>query len=132
MAGQPPHRKRPELLMPVSDEAALRQFEIEALRQITDNLRRLNEKMDDQGKAMNAMDVRLARIESNRMDGDVDEMRQMLLRVKDRLAKLEEDKHRRDGAVSALEWVFKNWPGILGFFALIALILGLTGKLGKL
>ncbi len=108
--------------MPVSDEHALRQFEIEALRQITDNLRRLNDKSEEQSKVLHSIDSRLIRIESNKLEPAVEEL---IVKVD----ALERDKHRRDGAISAWEWVFKNWPGIIGFFGLIVLILGLTGKL---
>lgn len=103
----------------MDDAHASRLMEIEALRQITDNLKRLNTKMDNQADKMSAMDVRLARIEAGRVDTDVNEIRAMLLRVKDRIAVLEIDKGRREGAIGAWDWVMKSWPALVGFIGLI-------------
>lgn len=115
-------RAKPALMMPVSEEHALRQFEIEALRQITDNLKRLNDKMDKQGEQINGLDVRMARMESQGVDGDLAEVRAMLLRVKDRLAILEADKSRREGAMGMFEWLSKFGPWLLALaLALLAL-----------
>jgi hypothetical protein len=114
--------RKPTLMMPVEEETALRQFEIEALRQITDNLRRLNDKMDKQGDDIRAIDARLIRIESNSVSTAV-------TKLEAEVEVLKVDKNRRDGAFGLVEWAFKNWPGIVAFFALIAVILAATGKL---
>lgn len=103
----------------LDDAHASRLMELEALRQITDNLKRLNNKMDAQSDKMNAMDVRLAKMESGRVETDIDEIRGMLLRVKDRLAILEIDKGRREGAIGAWEWLMSSWPALIGFIALV-------------
>lgn len=42
---------------------------------------------------------------------------------------LKSERDRRRGAASLIDWAFKNWPGVIGFLALIALILRSNGKL---
>ena len=46
-----------------------------------------------------------------------------------RVDALEIDKQRRDGALSLVEWAVRNWPGIIGFALLVAVILKSTGQI---
>lgn len=99
---------RSEIFMPVTDDHALRQFEIEALRQITDNLKRLNDKMDVQSDKMNAMDVRLARIESNRIDGDVSTIRQTQIKAIERIGAIELELAQTKGATGVVGTILRS------------------------
>lgn len=49
--------------------------------------------------------------------------------MKLRLKVLEERGQQQRGAASLVDWVFKNWPGIVGFIALIVVILRDQGKI---
>lgn len=49
--------------------------------------------------------------------------------IKLRLKVLEEKNQQQAGATNLANWAFKNWPGVVGFFALIAVILRTEGKL---
>lgn len=49
--------------------------------------------------------------------------------MKLRLKVLEEKGQQQTGAANLISWGFKNWPGVVGFFALIAVILRAEGKL---
>jgi hypothetical protein len=42
---------------------------------------------------------------------------------------LKQTKSEQRGAANLVEWVFRNWPGIIGFFVLIALVLQWRGIL---
>ena len=42
---------------------------------------------------------------------------------------LKSERDQRIGAVNFIAWVFKNWPGVLGFVALIGLLLKIGGKI---
>lgn len=88
-------RRRPDLLMPVSEERATQMIEIEALRQIVDNLRRLNDRSEEQMKLLHAMDTRLIRIESNQLDRTVEKLRADV-------DELQAERHRRLGADGAV------------------------------
>lgn len=112
----------PELLMPVPEEHALRQFEIQALRQITDNLKQLNENVRDLSKEVKNVDTRLIRIESNKVEPEVE-------KLKSDVQKLMTEKHRRDGALGLTQWIFRNWPAVLGYFGLLFTVLKSTGKI---
>lgn len=99
--------------MPVSDEHALRQFEIEALRQITDNLRRMNDRLDrqaesqaEQGKVLHSIDSRLIRIESNKLEPTVEKLQQDV-------EELKQDKDRRDGALGLAQRLPSSVPWLL-------------------
>lgn len=111
-----------QVLMPVSDDHALRQFEIEALRQITDNLKGIRDEAKEDRKLLHEIHTRVVRIETKETGERMDDL-------EGRVAVLEADKNRRDGAISAWDWLLKSWPNIVGFFALIVAILALTGKL---
>lgn len=106
--------------MPVSDEHAMRQFEIEALRQITDNLRRLNDGQAEQGKVLHSIDTRLVKIESNSVANKVGDLER-------KVDELEADRDRRAGAIGLFEWLFKHWPALVGFVLLVAIILKSNG-----
>lgn len=118
-----PVEESAEVIMPVPDEHALRQFEIEALRQITDNLRRLNDRSEKQSEVLHGIDARLIRIESNKLEPAVD----LLTRE---VALLRQDKDRRDGATGLVDWFLRNWVALGSFFALLFVVLKSNGKLG--
>lgn len=46
-----------------------------------------------------------------------------------RVAALEADKNRRDGAFGFFEWFVKNWPAVIGFVVLIAIVLKVNGRI---
>jgi hypothetical protein len=106
-----------EMLVPVSDDHALRQFELEALRQITDNLRRLNDKADKQGEFLQTMDGRLIRIESNKLDDTVTTLAA-------KVDALESDRDRRDGAIG----LAKGMPGVVPW--IVSLVTALAAAIG--
>jgi hypothetical protein len=123
LRGAYPVEESSELMMPVTDDHALRQFEIQALRQITDNLRRLNDRSEEQGKVLHSIDARLIRIENNKLEPSVD-----LLKAE--VAALKQDKDRRDGAAGLVNWFLKNWVALGSFVALLFVVLKSNGKLG--
>lgn len=118
-----------DVMMAVPEDKAIHLLEIEALRQITDNLKGLNSKMDDQGKAIHGIDVRLARIESNRIDDDVSALGGRVDRLCDRVDALETDKDRRDGALGAWDRLVKSWPTLVGVIVIIVTVLLANGRL---
>lgn len=93
--------QRSEMLMPVTDDHALRQFELEALRQITDNLKRLNDKAEKHGDVLQGIDSRLIRIESNKLDATVSAL-------VTKVDALEAEKDRREGARGLLNIIMKS------------------------
>jgi uncharacterized coiled-coil DUF342 family protein len=42
---------------------------------------------------------------------------------------LKSERDQRKGAVGLVEWLVKHWPGVLGFFVLLGLLLKTEGKL---
>jgi hypothetical protein len=42
---------------------------------------------------------------------------------------LKADRDKRDGAYGLVGWCLSNWPGIVGFIVLIAVVLKATGKI---
>lgn len=109
-----------KIIMPVDEERALRQFELEALRQITDNLKRLNDKSDKHGDVLQAIEIRLGRIEDNKLGHEVETL-------KAKVDALEADKHRRDGAIG----MASKAPGLITWLISIgAAIVGAVGAVG--
>lgn len=104
-----------KIIMPVDEEAAVRQMEVEAFRQIADGMKALNTDMRD-------VRERLIRIESNQLDRQVKEHA-------DRLTKLETGSARQAGAMDIVTAILKSptiaWLGMCG--GLIWAVL--TGKI---
>ena len=92
--------------MPVSEDHALRQFEIEALRSINRNLEKLYQRADQTTTALHEIDARLIRIESNQVNEDV-------ATLQAKVDVLEDAQQRRAGAVTALEWGARFGPWLL-------------------
>lgn len=103
--------------MPVSDEKATHLIEIEALRQVVDNLRQLNKRSEEQTKLLHEMDNRLVRIEANKIDRTVEKLRADV-------DELQAESHRRLGAFGLVEWLTKFGPWLA---ALAAAALALIG-----
>jgi hypothetical protein len=89
-----------KIIMPVDEEAAVRQMEVEAFRQIVDQLKALNVDMRD-------VRERLIRIESNQLDRTVKTQG-------DRIDALERDRDHREGATSVIGTIMKS--PTLGWF----------------
>lgn len=56
-------------------------------------------------------------------------MTQEIKSLRDEIDELKSERDQRTGATNLVSWAFKNWPGVIGFFALIAVILRAEGKL---
>lgn len=118
-----------EFIMPVGSEEAGRRFEIEAIRQLSENMRQTAEGLRDlRSEIANdrvvMMDIRdrMIRIESNSVETRV-------ASLESKVDTLERDRDRRDGAASLFNWLVSNWPALVGFFVLIAIVLKSTGKI---
>lgn len=123
MPSSDPMLGKPELLMPVTDEHALRQFEIEALRGINDVLKNLRDDAKEDRKLLHDIHTRVIRIESNRISEEVEVLKR---EVDD----LKEEKFRREGALSFGNWLLRYGPIMAGLIGLIVVILAANGKLG--
>jgi hypothetical protein len=49
--------------------------------------------------------------------------------LQDQIDALKQERDQRTGAVNIINWVFKNWPAIIGFIGLVFIILRSEGKL---
>lgn len=49
--------------------------------------------------------------------------------LREEINSLKRERDQRTGAANLVSWGFKNWPGVVGFFALIVVILRTQGKL---
>lgn len=47
----------------------------------------------------------------------------------DQIDALKTERDQRAGAANLVNWIFKNWPGVVGFVVLIGLILRTEGRL---
>lgn len=116
-----------EIMMPVPEEAALRLTEIEALRQISDNLRRLNDGHAQMLTTVHQIDARLIRQEVQ--NEQIKELKAELKAAKDDIDGLKSDKDKRTGAVNLVEWFARNWIILAVVFLVAAITLRTSGKL---
>ena len=107
--------------MPVSEDHALRQFEIEALQRINDNLRLLNNGQSKLVEGMHAIDLRLTRIESASVSAEVNEL-------KHQVDDLKKDKYKREGALGLSDWFLRNWFSLGSMLVVIFVVLRANGK----
>lgn len=79
----------------------------------------------DLAKRVEALDVKIA--------SRIDEMNASLSRrldsLEQRIDALESVNDKRSGALGLFEWVVRNWPAVVGYFAIVAVILKATGKI---
>lgn len=103
-----------KILMPVDEESAVRQMEVEAFRQIADGIKLLNTDMRD-------VRERLIRIESNQLDRQVKSQG-------DRIDALERERDQQKGAQGVLIALGKS--PVVGWLvgALVSAWAILTGK----
>jgi hypothetical protein len=122
-----PDKPSGEIIMPVPDDMALRQFEIQAMRGILDNLERLNNGQAEMLNTVHQIDARLIRQETR--NEQFAELKEELKEAQADIARLKSDRDKRTGAVNLVEWIIRHWPGVLGFFLLVGIILNSKGKL---
>lgn len=60
---------------------------------------------------------------------DLKLMQDQLADLRAEVIDLKSERDKRTGAANLINWTFKNWPGVVGFVALIAVILRSQGKL---
>ena len=95
--------------------------------QIRDGLSHLMRVQTSQGGDITALVEKVAKIESR--DERLSRTEKELAELKAVVLVLTTDKNRRDGAAGLVTWVLKNWPGVLGFIAMGALVLKAGGKI---
>lgn len=112
-----------EAFVQMGDDQLGRLSLIEAIRANTDAVKRIGDqkdrhetKLEDISKTLAEMNTRLAVIEQNSLSHKVDEH-------ETRIRVLENSAEQRKGAMSLFDWTAKNWPAVLGFMGLIALLI---------
>ena len=60
---------------------------------------------------------------------DLKLMQEQITDLRSEIADLKSERDKRTGAANLINWVFRNWPGVVGFFALIGIYLKSEGKL---
>lgn len=122
--------------MSLGDDQLGRLALIEAIRANTDAVNRLARHGDEQDKKLDNITIALAEIntrltllERDTLKEEVRQDRQDIKDCQERLKVLEDEKMQRKGVLNLADWVFRNWPGIIGFVGLIIIVLVATGKL---
>lgn len=109
---------------------------IECLRQIADGNKKLNSVLEGMQTEIRDVRERLIRIEASEFKAElahakneIERLRKEDLKTIDaRVGALELDRGRREGAIGVVNWSFKNWPGVVGFIALVMIVLVATGR----
>ena len=60
---------------------------------------------------------------------DIAEIKAEVRLNKTEIEALKKDRDERTGASNLISWVFRNWPGVVGFVLLIGILLRAEGKL---
>lgn len=117
-----PPLSRTDLLMPVPEDKAIHLLEIEALRGIADTLKSFRDDAKEDRKLLMDVHTRVVRIEAAKVE-------ELIGPLTERVDCLESEKDRREGAAGLINWLIKNWFGVLGLLAVIFTILTANGKL---
>lgn len=124
-----------EIFTPMADDQLGRLSLIEAIRANTDAVNRLarhsemqDRKLDEISASLGKIDTRLTVLEHTTLKADVQRNVQRLDELDARVDQLEEERAERRGAVRSVDWIFKNWPGIAAFIAMVMVVLVATGR----
>lgn len=101
---------------------------IECLRGIADGNKKLTTVLE--GVQVEVRDVRerLIRIEASEFKTEIGSVKSDVQNLEMRVDALEHSEHRREGERSAANWLFKNWPGIVAWLAMIGIVLVANGR----
>lgn len=113
---------------------------IECLRSLADGNKKTGQVLEGMQAELRDVRERVIRIEASEFKLEVQEARAAVESAKreadleiaaidKRVLALEADKNRRDGALSLVEWVGRNWPAIIGFVLLIGFVALANGRL---
>ncbi len=119
-----PQDEASQLMMPHTPADAAQLIMIEALRGLTDSVKQLQTSNGELLRQVSDIHTRVVRIEANRLDREVQQVKQDLVEAKAEIDELKADKNRRDGAVGLLEWLGRFGPWLL------ALALGILAFMG--
>jgi hypothetical protein len=110
---------------------------IECLRQIADGNKKLGTVLEGMQSEIRDVRERLIRIEASEFKAEltsakneIERLRKEDLKAMDaRVDALELDKGRRDGVISAWDWLLKSWPALVGFIGLVVAVLLANGRI---
>ena len=101
---------------------------ISAMREVSQGLDRVakrqdhtSEKLDKIDELLHKFDKRLDLIEHR--ESQVEENKKNISELDKRLALIEADKNRQQGAVGLVSWIMQSWPAIFGFILLVAMLI---------
>ena len=110
-----------EFITTVSEDKAIAQWTLESMRQITTALNRVTDRLDNVHEKLDAIGERVTRIEANRLEQEVQTIREQLKEVVASLDALESEKDRREGALNLGRFIVKS--PLLGWLAMAAALL---------
>jgi hypothetical protein len=113
---------------------------IECLRQIADANKKTGQVLEGMQTELRDVRERVIRIEASEFKAEVQQTKAEIAEARAlvnteiaeleaRVVVLEVDKNRRDGAISGWEYLLKSWPALVGFVAVIVVVLLANGKL---
>lgn len=111
-----------ELEIAVAALTGALQTNTDALNRMAVHGERQDEKLDHIMEALGDVKTRLTLIERTPLSSRLDKLEADIKILND-------ERNQRIGGIKLGEWIFRNWPGVLGFLALIATVLVATGKL---
>ncbi len=104
-------------------------FQFEVIKNLSESVRQIAAGMADMQRTQVGMLERLAKIESNRVNEDVADLRARHDSLNGRVDALERDKDHRDGGSALLKAVLTWWPVIGVGFTVLFLLFRATGIL---
>lgn len=116
-------------IMAATDTADVAQMAtIEAIRQLADNGKRTNQILEGMQVELRDVRERVIRIEASEFKNTLIKVDTRVDDLGERVDRLEAAEDRRKGALGLVEWIGRNWPAMIGFAGLMAL-LAATGRL---
>lgn len=117
-------------IMAATDTADVAQLAmIEAMRQLGDNGKATNRILEGMQVELKDVRERVIRIEASETKEAVIKVDARVDELDDRVTVLEAAELRRDGALRLTNWTLRNWPAIIGYIVLAAIVLFANGRL---
>lgn len=134
-----PERTISKIMAATETADVARMAMIEAIRQLGDNGKATNEILKGMQAELRDVRERVIRIEASEYSGALKkterDLKDTIIRVDtrvddlgERVDKLEAAEDRRKGALGLVEWFTRNWPAVIGFAALVGVLVA-TGRI---
>lgn len=123
-----PEEKIRQIMSAQTTADAAQMATIECLRALADGNKKLNTILEGVQAEIRDVRERLIRIEAAEFKSEIVAVKREIGDLRDEVDELKLTESRHAGERSAATWLFKNWPAIIAWVGMLAVVLLANGK----